>query len=326
VTTSIDALRSRAERGLAESRATLEQMAEALDRNGWPGIEARLRADHPTVDDYLATFEREWHACRQACAAAEVVTWPDYPLRYATIPTHTRDVAPQLYYLFYRSPAPFDGAPAHEAVVPTIDPADTGEERRRRLEAANRSVIRLNHVIHHGALGHHVQNWFASRSASRIGQIAAVDCASRIGLFCGGTMAEGWACYAVDLMEEIGHLTALERVAHQHSRVRLLARACLDIGIHGDGWTTEQASRFWQQALGASAESAAGEVTRASMFPATAIMYWLGTTSIHDLRAAMVAREGAGFSLRRFHDRVLAHGSLPVTVVTALMLDRELPC
>jgi uncharacterized protein (DUF885 family) len=27
----------------------------------------------------------------------------------------------------------------------------------------------------------------------------------------GGAMAEGWACYAVDLMEEIGFLSPLER-------------------------------------------------------------------------------------------------------------------
>ena len=57
--------------------------------------------------------------------------------------------------------------------------------------------IKLNHVVHHGAIGHHVQNWHAyHRARSRVGKIAAVDCASRIGMFCGGTMAEGWACYA----------------------------------------------------------------------------------------------------------------------------------
>ena len=78
--------------------------------------------------------------------------------------------------------------------------ANSLRDTEELLQATNDSVIKLNHVIHHGSIGHHVQNWHAFRSASRIGQVAAVDCASRIAMFCGGTMAEGWACYATDLM------------------------------------------------------------------------------------------------------------------------------
>src|SRR5947207_8706216 len=98
-------------------------------------------------------------------------------------------------------------------------------EQARRLRATNDSVIKLNHVVHHGAIGHHVQNWYAFRAASRIGQVAAADCASRIALFCGGTMAEGWACYATDLMDEFGFLTPLEQYSQFHSRLRMAARA-----------------------------------------------------------------------------------------------------
>ena len=90
------------------------------------------------------------------------------------------------------------------------------------MRAANDTVIKLNHVVHHGALGHHAQNFYASQSASRIGQVAAVDGASRIGMFSAGTLAEGWACYACDLMEEVGFLTPLDSAAQQHTRVRLL--------------------------------------------------------------------------------------------------------
>ena len=45
-------------------------------------------------------------------------------------------------------------------------------------------------------------------------------------------MAEGWACYATDLMEELGFLTPLERSPQQHTRVRMLARAIVDIELH----------------------------------------------------------------------------------------------
>jgi uncharacterized protein (DUF885 family) len=48
-------------------------------------------------------------------------------------------------------------------------------------------------------------------------------------------------------------------------------------------------------------------------------MYWLGTDSLHRLRRARERAEGAAFSLRRFHDRVLAFGSIPVPLVVELM-------
>ena len=51
-------------------------------------------------------------------------------------------------------------------------------------------------------------------------------------MFSGGSLAEGWACYVCDLMEEIGFLSPLERVAQQHTRVRLLARAVVDLSLH----------------------------------------------------------------------------------------------
>ena len=106
------------------------------------------------------------------------------------------------------------------------------EEQERRLRATNDSVIKLNHIIHHGGLGHHVQNWHAARAASRIGRIAGVDCASRIALSCAGTLVEGWACYATELMDEIGFLTPLESLSETQTRLRMAARAVADVSLH----------------------------------------------------------------------------------------------
>jgi uncharacterized protein (DUF885 family) len=65
--------------------------------------------------------------------------------------------------------------------------------------------------------------------------------------------------------------------------------------------------------------AAAKEVTRDSMFPGTAVMYWLGTQGIHDLRIARQQAEGAAFSLRAFHDKLLSFGSIPVLLIAQLM-------
>jgi uncharacterized protein (DUF885 family) len=192
------------------------------------------------------------------------------------------------------------------------------DEQDRRQRAANDTVIKLNHVVHHGGLGHHVQNWYAyHRAASRIGRIAAVDCASRIALFCGGTMAEGWATYATDLMDEIGFLDRNERIAHAQGHLRMAARALADVRLHQGAWTLEQVATLYREQTGMPPEAAMAEATKNSMFPGVALMYLVGNHLIHDLRRDLSARRG--FSLRRFHDAFLAHGSVPVALSAAAM-------
>lgn len=276
-----------------------------------------LTALRPTPDDYLPRFDRAWRHYRQAALDADLVTWPDAPIRYVPIPPHTRDAAPLLYYLFYRSPAAFDDLPVHDYVVPPLDDLPAAEVDAR-LRAAHDAAIALNHVIHHGGLGHHVQNWYARRAASRIGRVAATDGASRIAMFPGGSLAEGWASYACDLMEEVGALSPLERAAQQHTRVRLAARAVVDLSLHTGAMTFEEAVTTYETRGLMTAAAARAEAVKTSMFPGTAVMYWLGTRALHQLRQQLSARD-AGFSLRRFHDRVLGYGAIPAALIARLM-------
>ena len=317
--------RSRAEL-LADARVQLRVERSRLDEmarehaDGWPGVQARLAALHPTPDDYLESFARRWTACRQTALTHDVVTWPDWPLRYTTIPECTREAAPFLYYLFYRAPAPFDPYTVHAYAVPPLPAADP----EAHLRTWNSAAITLNHVVHHGAVGHHVQNWHAyHRAASRVGTIAAVDCANRIGMFCGGTMAEGWACYATQLMDELGFLSPLEQVSEQHSRVRFLARAIVDMSFHEGSLSFHDAIALFSTETGMDAAMARAEVVKCSMFPGTAIMYWLGTQGILELRARRRQSQGPAFTLRAFHDELLGYGSLPVPLVSRLMQARS---
>jgi hypothetical protein len=305
-----------------EARKALDDALELLDRRsraaapgGYAEVQARLAEARPSVAGYLSAYQRIWNECRKAADEADLVTWPDYPIRYVPIPDQTRDAAPFLYYLFYRSPAAFDRIAIHDYVVTPIDDRLSSEEQERRLRAANHSVIKLNHVVHHGAIGHHVQNYYAYHGESEIGRVAAIDCASRIGMFLGGSMAEGWACYATDLMDEIGFLDADEALAQQHTRARLLARAVVDLGLHDGSMTFDEAVAIYRDRVGMPLEAARGEACKNSMFPATAIMYWLGTEGLHRLRRARERADGSAFSLRRFHDRVLSYGSIPVSLL-----------
>lgn len=319
VAEDIGTLRARLRERLVDERSRLTDRAHAVHPDGWPGVQDELALRHPPSSGYYAAFEHTWAACHAHAASHDLVTWPDYPIRYVPIPEWTRDAAPSLYYLFYRSPAPLDELPVIDYVVTPIESLTDDAARERHLRTWNDSAIKLNHVVHHGGIGHHVQNWYASRAPSRIARVAAVDCASRIGMFLGGTMAEGWACYATDLMDETGFLTPFESVAEEHTRVRMLARAIADIELHTGVMTVADAVRFYGEQVGMSPEVAWGEAVKNSMFPGTASMYWLGTEAIHGLRAEYAARVGRAFSLRAFHDAFLSMGAIPVTVSRELL-------
>src|SRR6185312_594961 len=100
------------------------------------------------------------------------------------------------------------------------------------------------------------------RAESRIGKAAGVDGASRLAMFCAGTLVEGWACYATDLAEEIGFLTPLETLAERQSRARMAARAVADVAIHTGEMTLDQAAAFYEQQAGMSPAAARGEAVK----------------------------------------------------------------
>ena len=263
--------------------------------------EARLAPPHV---DAVRRCAEIWDAARRLAHDADLVTFPDSPVWFREQPTWVREAAPSLYFLVYRSPAPLDAAQATECFVP---------------EQADETTVKLNYVLHHASLGHHAQNWFAARADSRIGRIAAVDCASRIAMLCGGTMAEGWACYSVDLARDAGFLTPAETAEHDRTRRRMAARAIVDIRLHRGRFSLEQASAFYQHYAGMSPRAAQAEAVKNSLFPGAACMYLAGCEGLWRLRRETQARQGRAFSPRAFHDRVLSFGSVPVTLIAQAM-------
>lgn len=305
---------------LAEAREAMDVLAATIEPGADPrSLLARLSDDHPTVDAYYPAYQREWDRARAFAVERDLVSWPDYPLTFEPIPDWARTAAPHLYFLFYRAPAPYDRHVTQRYLVTPVEGEMAAEERQRRLRATNWSQIRLNHVIHHAGLGHHVQNWYAYQGESRIGQMAAVDCASRIAMLCGGTMAEGWACYAVDLMAEQGYLTPMEQLSEHNGLARMAARAIVDAGLHRGELSFDDAVAFYRDEVGMAEGAARSETVKNSMFPGAAMMYLLGTDMIHDLRSDVSSRDGATFSLGRFHDEFMSHGSIPVALTAKFM-------
>ena len=71
------------------------------------------------------------------------------------------------------------------------------------------------------------------------------------------------------------------------------------------------------------AEAAQGEAVKNSMFPGTALMYWLGTRGIHELQTrGGSARRGRVSSRTRFTIGCSSYGAIPVPLIARLMTGR----
>jgi uncharacterized protein (DUF885 family) len=278
-------------------------MAAQLDpRQGWRTQLSALERDHPTLENVIPTYER-WNdrALEMADAAGLVTPAREYGLEFRALPDWAREVAGALYFLFYRSPAL--GRPSHGSAYWVFPP---GQDVSAYLRAQNTAAIKITHVVHHGSIGHHTQNARARTSRLRLGQLAGTDCASGIAMLSGGTMIEGWACYVQDLMLEAeGFYTPLERVLLKQYELRNAAMCLGDIRLHRGAWSLEQMRAFYSDEVGVAPGRLWSETARNSIYPATRLMYWLGTREIKRRRLEL------GGNPRAFHDALLSFGSVP---------------
>lgn len=306
---SLDEAEARALEALERYRQELETMAEALEpgRSWREQLEASA-LEHPEPDGVLAAYERCHETAMAAAEAAGLVTpADDYALRFEMLPEWAREVAGELYFLFYRSPpAARPGTGSHYWVFP---PAGDLESY---LRSQNCGAIKITHAVHHGSIGHHTQNARARASAVRLGQLAGTDCASGIAMLAGGTLIEGWACYAQELLLEAeGFYTPRERLLLKHAELRNAAMCLAELRLHRGRWTLPQMRRFYQDEVGVPAARAWAETTRNAIYPGTRLMYWLGTEAIRQ------ARRDLDMAPRRFHDALLSFGAVPVTAAVA---------
>lgn len=128
--------------------------------------------------------------------------------------------------------------------------------------------------------------------------------------------SEGWALYAESLGSEMGFYTDpysdFGRLTYEMWRA---VRLVLDTGLHAFGWTREQAVAYFRKHTAKSDHDIAVEVDRYIVWPAQALSYKLGQIRILELRHRAEKALEKNFSLRAFHDTVLAEGALPLDVL-----------
>jgi uncharacterized protein (DUF885 family) len=137
-----------------------------------------------------------------------------------------------------------------------------------------------------------------------------------------GVFAEGWAFYEEALLERDGlygsDLDGPYAVA-QFERLRG-ARAIVDTKLATGEWSFERAVAWFEANAGVDRATAQGEVSRFALGPGQAFDYAVGKTQIEALLVQYKAKKGNAFDLQAFHDDLLSHGTVPVSIVASEML------
>jgi uncharacterized protein (DUF885 family) len=129
---------------------------------------------------------------------------------------------------------------------------------------------------------------------------------------------EGWGLYVEYLGEEMGiYRTPYEKFGRLSYEMWRAARLVIDTGIHHYGWSREQAVAYLSSHTALSDREVGTEIDRYISWPGQALAYKLGEMTIRRVRAKAEEELGEAFDIRKFHDVVLALGSVPLPALEA---------
>ena len=128
---------------------------------------------------------------------------------------------------------------------------------------------------------------------------------------------EGWAEYASELGIEMGLYDDPYALYGRLAMDMFLSnRLVVDTGMNALGWPRSRAVEFMRDRLLETDVQIESETLRYSTsIPGQALAYKMGSSKIWELRRRAERELGAKFDLRGFHEAVLGHGSLPLSVL-----------
>jgi uncharacterized protein (DUF885 family) len=292
-----DALLALGRRLLTETEAQMTETARRIDAKakGWPEVVRRLKAKHPTAEDLIASYARELSRARKFLVDKDAVDFP---------PGDDCQVIETPPFLRSTITAAYDPPPPLDAVTKGyffVTPVDKSLPKAKKEEILreNDHGDQVDTAVHEAYPGHHLQLSFARRHPSLIRKIVDQS-----------IFSEGWALYCEMLMGELGYYTDEERLLVLQWQLVRAARVVIDVGLHTRGMNFDEAMKILTDDVHLEHELALSEVKRYTMDPTQPLSYLVGREMIVALRDKYKAREGAAFTLKRFHTELLSHGTM----------------
>ena len=293
------------------------------------GVLDAIAVDHPGRDEILDFCRAELTRIEQFCRERDLIGLAEEPLEIRWTPVFMRAFGGAML----ESPGPLDkGQKAFFSVTPIPDDW-TDEQAESYLREDNDRMLRLL-TIHEAVPGHYLQGVYANRGKS----IART-------VFWSGVFAEGWAVYVTQVMMDAGFADDDPALLLTHWKfyLRAVTNALVDIGIHADGMTEDEAVSLMVGGGFQEEAEARAKFDRARLSSTQLCTYFVGSMEMWDLererrrRLAIASGEPSaaavpeprivggfgetpGFVYREHLEAVISHGSPPIRLLRRLLL------
>ncbi|HUA90945.1 MAG TPA: DUF885 domain-containing protein [Terracidiphilus sp.] len=307
---------------LRKNQQHFKEVAHELEPDKDPhAVLEELGQNHPEPDQLLDSFRATFNSLIGFIRTHHIITIPSdvQPIVEETPPFMRATT-----FASMDTPGPYE-THATEAYfnVTLPDPKMTPAEVEGYMHSFNVGTV-ISTAVHEAYPGHYVQFLWLPQAPSKVRKILGAN-----------TDIEGWAHYCEQMMLDEGYgqpgagakderESKLLRLGQLQDALLRNARFIVGIEMHTGKMSIDQAEEFFQKEGYQSKETAVVETKRGAGDP-TYLYYTLGKLQIMKLREDMKRKEGAAFSLEKFHDDFLRQGFPPVKIIREAMLGDDSP-
>ena len=308
ITLSADRLLAIATRELQHTQDEFRRVASRLNGGDPLAAWAKAKDEHPAAGQLVSVAQQQLADLESFIKRQRIVSMPSgAPVEVAPTPRFYRWTFASMW-----TPGPFEARPLRAFYYITdVEPSWPVERKDEHLRDFNYGAL-WSISIHEVFPGHFLHYQHLRQVDSKLRKSI---------LFSSTAFVEGWAHYCEQMMIDEGF-----RKSDHHVRLGQLAEALIrlcrfivGIRLHCEDMSVEQGVRFFREEAFLEEPSARREAERGTFDPSY-ILYTAGKLMILKLREDYKAHAGSDYSLRGFHDTLLANGTVPLWLHRALML------
>ena len=307
---------------LHKNQQHFNQIAKELEPSKDPReVLEELGSDHPAPDQLLNAFRSTFDSLVSFINSHHIVTIPS---DVRPIVEETPPFMRATTFASMDTPGPYEKHATEAYFNVTLpEPSMTPKEVEGFMHSFNKGTI-ISTAVHEAYPGHYIQFLWVPQAPSRVRKLLGAN-----------TDVEGWAHYCEQMMLDQGYgqpgagakderEAKFLRLGQLQDALLRNARFIVGIQMHTGKMTIDEAVQFFQTEGYQSKETALVETKRGTGDP-TYLYYTLGKLEIMKLREDLKAKEGAAFSLEKFHNEFLKQGFPPIKIVREAMLGDNSP-
>jgi len=297
----------RVQEGLEMPLAEFKAMGEKnllANKKAYEALKKKAKVTRPKADDLLATATKIMDASREFVVKKDLVTIPtaEKAVLKETPPFMRWNSA------FLNPPGPFEKrATTAFYYITKPDPSWPKKEQEDYVMATG---TLLSTTVHEVYPGHFLQGQWERRAPTTVQA-----------MFGSYSFIEGWAHYTEQMMieEGFGAEDPQNKLGQLSDALLRNCRYAASIGIHTEGLTLDQVAKRFQTDCFQDKATAREQANRGTFDPGY-FAYTLGKVQILELREEVKKKLGDKFSLKKFHDALLGHGSPAIPLIRERVL------